>query len=324
MTNNVRNAAHRRPLPVGALAAVPTFFESQSEALDLNSLRSHVKRMVAAGISGIVALGSNGEAPHLSRDERNLVTGAIRQTLLESEFPNVPIIVGASDASVKGTVELCRDAFGAGADYVLVLPPSYFRSAMTKQSIIEFYTRVADASPLPALIYSFPAVTAGIELDSDLILSVSRHPNIAGTKFTCGDTGKLARVARAMNAATPFSTGSGYVCYGGLLDFGLMALIAGGSGFIAGGANIMPRASTRLIEHFRSNDFEKAMELQKILSTGDWPHTNAGVAGTKMVLQRSAGYGGVPRLPLQAVGSAQVGPLWKSMQEVLDLEAKME
>ncbi|KIW30208.1 uncharacterized protein PV07_05967 [Cladophialophora immunda] len=312
-------------LPVGALAAIPTFFHPQTEDLDLPSLRTHVKMLAEAGIAGLVVLGSNGEAPHLSRDERVTVTSTVRQTLQDAGLAHIPIIVGASDASVKGTVALCRDALRAGGDFVLVLPPSYFRGAMSRETITDFYTRVADETPLPLLVYSFPAVSAGIEMDSDLIISVSRHPNVVGAKFTCGDTGKLARVARAMDAMTPNTTdpgsGSGYVCYGGLLDFGLMALVAGGSGFIAGGANILPRASVRLCENFRAKEFEKAMELQSILSASDWPHTSAGIAGTKYILERVHGYGGGPRLPLQRMRDEKMQDLWRRMEEGVRLEA---
>lgn len=317
-------SSSRRALPAGPLAAIPTFFESDTEEIDHATIRTHVIKLAKAGLAGLVTMGSNGEAPHLSREERIAVTATTRSALNSAGHGNVPIIVGASDASVRGTLDLCRDAASAGGDYVLVLPPSYFRGAMSTTVIADFYARVADISPLPLLVYSFPAVVAGIEMDSDLIISISRHPNVVGTKFTCGDTGKLARVARAVKAVTPYARNSGYVCYGGLADFALMALVAGGSGFIAGGANIMPGTCVRLCEAFKSKEFEKAMELQGLLSYGDWPHTSAGIAGTKQVLQTFAGYGGVPRLPLQPLRAEQTASLVRLMREAIDFEEKGE
>ncbi|OQV08528.1 hypothetical protein CLAIMM_12786 [Cladophialophora immunda] len=316
--------APRRPLLAGPLAAIPTFFKVDTEDVDHDSIGVHAVRLVKNGIVGIVTVGSNGEAPHLSREERSAVTETTRKALDGAGFGQIPIIVGASDASVRGTLSLIRDAAKAGADYVLVLPPSYFRGAMTGTVIADFYGRVADSSSLPLLVYSFPAVVAGIEMDSDLITMISRHPNVVGTKFTCGDTGKLARVARAMDAMTPHATNSGYVCYGGLADFGLMALVAGGSGFIAGGANIFPKTCAQLCEAFKSRDLPKAMELQRLLSAGDWPHTAAGVAGTKGVLQRLHGYGGVPRLPLQPLSASQLSSIINLTMEVVKVEDNLE
>ncbi|KIX97066.1 uncharacterized protein Z520_07180 [Fonsecaea multimorphosa CBS 102226] len=313
-----------RPLPTGPLAAIPTFFKVDTEDVDHDSIGAHAIRLVKSGIVGIVTIGSNGEAPHLSHDERIAVTETTRKALDEAGFGQIPIIMGASDASVRGTLSLIRGAAKAGADYVLVLPPSYFRGAMTGSVISDFYGRVADSSPLPLLVYSFPAVAAGIEMDSDLITIISRHPNVVGTKFTCGDTGKLARVARAMDAMTPHATNSGYVCYGGLADFGLMALVAGGSGFIAGGANIFPKTCARLCEAFKLGGLPKAMEFQRLLSAGDWPHTAAGIAGTKGVLERFNGYGGVPRLPLQPLNASQLNSIINLTMEVIKVEDNLE
>ena len=168
--------------------------------------------------------------------------------------------------------------------------------------------------------YSFPAVVAGIEMDSDLLISVSQHKNVVGTKFTCRDTGKLARVADTMKAKTPIAENSGYICYGGLADFTLMSLIAGGSGTIAGGANIVPKACVRIVELFRQGAFQEAMNAQRLLSSGDGFHTKAGIAGTKIVLQYYHGYGGLPRQPLLGMGKSEADALIKRMEEIVTWE----
>jgi L-threo-3-deoxy-hexylosonate aldolase len=312
--------ASRRQLRAGVLAATLTFFQEGSADLDIPTIRQHAVRLAQARLVGLVTVGSNGEAPHLNRQERQIVTRETRAALDEAGFEDLAIIVGASAASVREMVELCSEVAFSGGDYVLVLPPSYFRDAMTPAVLASFYARVADSSPLPLLLYSFPAVSAGIEMDSDFLISVSQHPNIVGTKFTCGDTGKLARVAQAMNASTPTEVNSGYVCYGGLADFGLMALIAGGSGYIAGGANVVPHACVRVFNLYQQNKIHEAVEIQKTLAKGDWYHTKSGIAGTKIVLQAYFGYGGIPREPLQPLNEEDAGELLRAMEEVMSYE----
>ncbi len=122
-------------LLTGAYAATLTFFQSESEDLDLDTLRKHVTRLAQAGLSGIVALGSNGEAAHLSTLERNQVVSTVRNTLTTAGFSRLPVIVGASGQSVVETIRLCHDAATVGGDYVLVLPPCYFKAAMTDEAI---------------------------------------------------------------------------------------------------------------------------------------------------------------------------------------------
>ncbi|GAB7354332.1 hypothetical protein MBLNU459_g4844t1 [Dothideomycetes sp. NU459] len=311
-----------RNLSAGVYCAILTFFD-EAGGLDIPAIRGHATYLVKSGITGLVAMGSNGEMPHLTRDERQIVTREIRSALADAGFFDVPIIVGCSDQSVHGTVLLIRDAEVAGADAALVLPPSYFRPAVSDALVENFYRKVADASPLPIILYSYPDVTAGVKMDSDLLIKVSQHPRIVGTKFTCGDTGKLARVSASMNAATPLSACSGYLTLGGLADFALQALVAGGSGYIAGGANIAPRTCVKVYELFREGKFKEAMKQQRILSEGDWHHTKAGIAATKAIVQKQHGYGGIPREPLSAMAEESATELLTKSHALLDWERSL-
>lgn len=82
-------------------------------------------------------------------------------------------------------------------------PPSYYRAEMDESRLGEYYIAVADESPVPILLYSYPGAVAGIDMDSDFIMRLAKHRNIVGTKFTCGNTGKLTRVASATDTCTP-------------------------------------------------------------------------------------------------------------------------
>jgi L-threo-3-deoxy-hexylosonate aldolase len=314
----------------GVYVATLTFFvgesETKTQTLDTQTLRSHISRLCKSGISGIVTLGSNGEAVHLSPEERRLVTVTTREVLDLEGHTDMPVIVGCSAQSTQQTITLCRDAAQAGGSHVLVLPPSYYKAAMTPKTILAFYHAVADASPLPVIVYSFPPVVNGLDMSSDLIIQISQHPNVVGTKFTCGDTGKLARVARAMNTSrtstspTPTPGGGQYWAFGGLADFTLQALVAGGAGVIAGGANLAPKAVVKVYESFKQGKLKEAMELQALLAEGDWVHTVAGIGGTKAVLQHHFSYGGVPRLPLTGPSADTIDALMQGTSELMELE----
>lgn len=168
--------AARTPLRPGVYCPTVTFFHADTEELDIPAIRKHAVRLAKAGLVGLVTMGSNGEAVHLTREERKTVTRESRSALDEAGYKNVTIIAGASEQSVRGTVELAKECAEAGAEYVLIVPPSYYRYVVgNDESIYEFFTAVADQSPLPVILYNYPGAVAGIDMDSDLIIRISQH-----------------------------------------------------------------------------------------------------------------------------------------------------
>jgi L-threo-3-deoxy-hexylosonate aldolase len=317
------HAAARRPLPCGIYAPTMTFFDPETEELDIPTIKKHAERLARDGLAGLVTMGSNGEAAHCTREEKLAVTQATREALDAAGFTQTPIIVGATEGSVKGTIELCKMAQAAGGDYVLLLPPSYFRFLMDEESITNYFTDVADGSPLPLILYNYPGAVAGIDMDSDLLIKLAAHPNIVGTKFTCGNTGKLTRVALATDAKTPHSEGSGYMAFGGMCDFTVQTLASGGSGIIAGGANVMPKVCVRVWNLYAEGKADEAIALQKVLARGDWVLTKAAIAGTKQALQSYYGYGAFPRRPLKRLDQARVTSIEEGVREVMEVEKSL-
>ncbi|TQV91126.1 hypothetical protein V2A60_008067 [Cordyceps javanica] len=316
--------SQRRPLPCGIYAPTMTFFDPDTEDLDIPTIKKHAQRLVRDGLVGIVVMGSNGEAVHCTREEKLAVAAATREALDEAGFGTTPIIIGATEGSVRGTVELCRLAHQqGGADYALVLPPSYYRAQTDEDVILQYFTAVADASPLPLILYNYPGAVSGIDMDSDLIVRLARHPNIVGTKFTCGNTGKLTRVALATDARTPAREGSGYMAFGGMCDFTAQTLQSGGSGIIAGGANVMPKVCARVWNLYAEGKRDEAEALQKVLSKGDWPLTKAAIAGTKQAIQSYFGYGGYPRRPLKRLDDARIKAIEEGTREVMEVEKSL-
>ncbi|KAI3321260.1 aldolase [Xylariaceae sp. AK1471] len=280
---------------------VPTicFFDHETEDIDTDSIARHVVRLAQAGVMGIATQGSNGEAVHLTHTERNLVTATTRSALDHAGFSHISVIVGCGAQSTRETIEFCCEAAEAGGDYALVLPPSYYATlfAPSSETIMRYFTEVADASPIPIIIYNFPGAVNGMDLSSDIILTLAQHPRIVGVKLTCGNTGKLNRIASAVRKTTKNSDGSDdspeFLVLAGSADFTIQSLIAGGHGILAGLANIAPKACIKTVELCREGRIAEAQKMQAVVSRGDWTAIQGGVVGVKSGLQSWLGYGGL-------------------------------
>lgn len=301
-----------RPLVPGIYAPTVAFFDEETEDLDIDTIKKHAVRLAEAGLHGLVTQGSNGEAVHLSHTERRIVTASTREALDEAGFQNMPIIVGCGSQSIRETIELCHEALLSGGDYAMILPPSYYGALYTPDSQFEFFTKIADQSPVPILIYNYPGAVSGIDLNSDVITKLAKHPNIVGCKLTCGNTGKLGRIA----ARAP----AGFMTMGGSADFTLPALIGGGKGVIGGLANIAPKACVEVFKLYQAGKIDEAEKMQAVIGRGDWAAIKSGVVGTKSCLQSAFKYGGYGRKPLPRPTPEQAAAYLAEFEELLLLE----
>ncbi|KAH7013454.1 hypothetical protein EDB80DRAFT_372640 [Ilyonectria destructans] len=313
-----------RPLQRGVYVPTMCFFKPDTEDVDTTAIAAHAVRLARAGVTGLATQGSNGEAVHLTHSERQLVTATTRAALNEDGFNHMPLIVGCGSQSTRETIEYCREAWQAGGDYALVLPPSYYATlfAPASETIMEYFTTVADKSPIPIIIYNFPGAVGGMDLSSDTIISLSAHPNIVGVKLTCGNTGKLNRVAAATRklANVHDSTHPEFLVLAGSADFLIPSLAAGGHGILAGLANIAPKACTRTMELYQEGQVAEAYKMQEIVSQGDWTAIQGGVVGVKAGLQAWMGYGGVARSPLPKPTTEQTKRWKEGFRELVSLE----
>lgn len=312
-----------RPLTTGVYVPTVAFFDRTTEDIDTETIAKHAVRLAEAGVAGITTQGSNGEAVHLSHTERKLVTRTTRKALDDAGFSSMPLIVGCGAQSTREAIELCQEAYASGGDYALVLPPCYYKASYKPDFLLEFFQDVASASPIPILIYNFPGAVAGIDMDSDLIIQLAKHHNIVGCKLTCGNTGKLNRIAAATFAATPSEPGSGFMCMGGSADFTLQTLIGGGSGVICGLANISPKACVKLIDLYASDKVKEAQKLQAVVARGDWAAITGGVVGTKSALDSYFGYGGYARKPMPRPTKLDVAKYADDFKELVSLEKSL-
>ena len=154
---------------------------------------------------------------------------------------------------------------------------------------------MADASPLPVLIYNFPGVTQGLDLSSDRLLNLAKHPNIVGVKLTCGNIGKICRIVPEVNRDE-------FAIFSGMVDALIPSITAGASGAIGGLCNVVPKTVVRAyrLATTPGSDRKELAKIQKLISDADAIVTKTGViAGTKYALEYFYGYGGQGRRPLQ-------------------------
>ncbi|KAF5382148.1 hypothetical protein D9615_004242 [Tricholomella constricta] len=304
------------PPPPGIYVPAVLFFD-ENEEFDIPAIQGHIRRLAHGGVTGILVQGSNGEAQHLSHEERKEAIQLTRKTLDDSGFQNVLVIAGTGAQSTRETKKLCADAKDAGASHALVLTPSTWPPQMSIENIIRFHREVADASPIPVMIYNFPVVTAGQDLDSDTIATLAQHPNIVGTKLSCGNMGKLHRLT------TSFPK-SEFAVYAGRTDLLTQGLISGSAGSIAALVNVLPKLHTRLYNLYQEGNLKEAMELQGKMAHADWAIGRiGGIGGVKAVVSKHFGYGNTfVRGPLKAVDSEKLreNKHYAFMEEMIALE----
>lgn len=281
------------PLRSGVYPPLPTFFDAHEE-LDLQTYQRHIRHLAETGIVGYVVMGSNGEAAHLSSEERIQLIEASR----EAAGPDALLLVGCGEQSTRVTINNCRRAAQAGGDYALILPPFYFRGRMDERALLAHYRAVADASPLPVVLYNMPFNTAGLDLDAALICTLADHPNIVGLKDSSGNIAKMAQiVAQAPAHFAMFAGSAGYL---------LPALAVGALGAVAALANIFPRQVCQVQKLFASGHLADARLLQgRLVPANTAVTTTYGVAGLKAALEITVGYGGFPRSPLQPLANTE-------------------
>ncbi|OJJ44555.1 hypothetical protein ASPZODRAFT_27212 [Penicilliopsis zonata CBS 506.65] len=268
--------------PGGIHVPILTWFkDGPRQEIDWEVQEQHFKYMVESGMHGLVLAGTNGEAVTLSTEEKVELVRRARAVATQLGRPDITITLGASGQATRQVIDECVAAKTAGADFAMVLVPSYFHFAMDSAAIIAFFQEVADNSPVPIMVYNFPGVAAGLDVNSEMLITLSEHPNISGVKLTCGGIGKVPRVT----AAT-----SQFSVLGGQIDWLIPAMSVGGIGAITGMANLWPRACVELYELALAGKTQEATELQLKAATSEWAFAKGGINGSKWVVAHLLGY----------------------------------
>ncbi|MBN1687392.1 MAG: dihydrodipicolinate synthase family protein [Spirochaetales bacterium] len=270
----------------GVYTPIVTPFD-KNEALDLDKMKHNLKLWAESELTGLLVLGSNGEFPYISTEEKIKLTEFVRKHWDNDR----KLLAGSGCHSTAETIELTKAVAAVGADAVLVLPPFYYKGQMTDEVLYAHFERVADSSPVPVLLYNMPANT-GINLSSSLVSRLSAHENIVGEKDSSGNIVQIAETVR--------STPAGFSVLAGSAGFMLPSLSVGAAGAVVALGNVMPDRCCELYKLFREGRLEEATRLQhQLLEINHAVTAGMGVPALKAAMDMLGFQGGFVRKPLQ-------------------------
>lgn len=270
----------------GIFPPIPTCFDPRTGDVDPRAVGANVAKWMTTGLAGVLALGSNGESALLDDEEGDRVVAAAREHVPVSKT----LVVGVGRESTRATVGACRRAAAMGADAVLVRPPFYYKAQMTPEALMAHFRAVADASPIPVLLYNLPGPT-GITLTVPLVTQLAEHPNVVGLKETSPELERLGQFVTIAGGRLAILSGWAPVIY--------PALVAGASGGILAVANVLPDQCVALHHHVSAGRHADALALQRsITHLGQLVSSIHGIAGLKVALDMRGFHGGPVRAPL--------------------------
>ena len=255
-------------------------------AVSITDLKHNIARYNQTGLTGWVVNGSTGESMLLTRDETDAVLVAVKEAAATSKH----LIAGTGVESTAETIDRTKRAAEIGYQWALVKTPHYYKPAYQPEVFIEHYRRVADASPIPVLLYSVPQFT-GVALEATEVAVLAEHPNIVGIKESSGN---ILRVSE-MIATTPET----FSVLTGAASTLLPALVLGVRGGILALASAFPEQCVALYQLARSGKLEQARRMQQsLLLASNLIVAEAGIAGVKFAMDQRGYRGGLPRRPL--------------------------
>ncbi|KAM9285155.1 4-hydroxy-2-oxoglutarate aldolase, mitochondrial [Morus bassanus] len=271
---------------------------SPTQAVDYAQLEGNLCRYASIPFRGLVVLGSNGEYPYLAPRERLEVVSCVRRALPRDRL----LMAGSGCESTKATIELTVSMAEAGANVALVVTPCYYRGAMTSAALIQHYTEVADASPIPVVLYSVPANT-GLDLPLEAVLTLAQHPNILGIKDSGGDITRMGLMVHKTRQED-------FQVLAGSAGFLLASYALGASGGVCALANVLGAPLCQLDCLCRKGRWQEARDLQHRLIEPNMAVTRRfGIPGLKKAMEWFGYYGGPCRVPLAPLSLPQVEEL---------------
>jgi 4-hydroxy-2-oxoglutarate aldolase len=286
----------------GIMPPIPTPFDAAGD-VHHGALVDNLERWNQYDLRGYVVLGSNGEGVYLDETEKVHVWETARRAIPADKL----LVAGTGAESTRQTIAITLRAADAGADAALVVTPHYYGPKMTPDSLVQHYVRVADASPIPILIYNVPKFT-NVNMGAAAVARAAEHPNIAGIKDTSGNITQLADTVRVV--------GSDFQVLAGSASFLLAGLSVGAVGGILALANIAPEKGLEMTHLFEAGARDEAAELQRwMIPVNSAVTARFGIAGLKAAMDMLGYYGGPVRSPLLEITEDERRTLRKILQE---------
>jgi len=269
----------------GIFPALTTPFEVDG-SVSISGVKHNIGLYNRTGLAGYVVLGSTGESVLLSREEAELLLVAVK----EAAAPGKILIAGTGAESTAETIARTKRAAELDYQVALVKTPYYYKPAYRTEHFLTHYRAVADASPIPVLLYSVPVFT-NVTLESPEIIALAQHPNIIGIKDSSGSIQRIGEVVAGAPSDFQVLTGGAPVVY--------PALAVGGRGAILALADLLPEKCVELFHLFQNGRHEEARGLQlQLVGASKLVISENGIAGLKFGMDVRGYKGGIPRPPL--------------------------
>ena len=302
--------AERTPIDLsGTFLPVTTPFDPVTGDVDVVAFRANLRAWFEHPVRGILISGSTGESVFLDDDERR-----VRGEAASDVVPAAGLgIAGTGSEATRHPVRLPREAAEAGADAVLVSPPAYYKGAMTPAVLARHYTAVAEASPIPVMIYQVPLRLSTLEFPTGLVGELSQHPNIVGIKDSRGKLELVAELVEATADDFHVLVGSGAILFG--------ALGAGARGGIVAVGLMAPAEAAGISVAWAEGRSADAGSLQERIAPVHQKIVGGmGVPGVKAALDLLGLRGGAPRAPLAAASEERISEIRGILAEAKLLE----
>jgi 4-hydroxy-2-oxoglutarate aldolase len=288
----------------GIFPPLATIFTN--DELDLGKLIRNVKRYETRELSGYVLFGSNGESVFLTREEKLQIISTVREQTKKI------LIAGTGSDSIRESISLTNEAAEKGANYALIISPSFFKYEMKHHSFLNYYNSVAESVMIPVIIYNVPKFT-NVNIETETIIELAKHPNIAGLKESTENTARISEIVANVPESFKVFVGTASVLYPGLM--------AGAAGGILALANIAPDECLHIYLHYIAGKNKEALELQnRMIPVNRAITIKFGVAGLKAAMDLLGYEGGNPRLPLEPLNEAQILELKMNLKQAALIE----
>ncbi len=269
----------------GIYPALTTPFDADGN-FSASDFKHNLHRYNQTDLAGYVVLGSTGESVLLSDKEMEAILAIAK----EAAAPGKRLLAGTGAESTAETIARTRRAAGLGYHAALVKTPYYYKPVYKPEVYVTHYRAVADASPIPVLLYSVPQFT-GVTLETPEIVALSEHPNIIGMKDSSGVVQRTVEVVAGASDNFQMLTGSASVV--------VPCLSAGAVGAILALASAFPEKCVALYQLYRQKMYDQARELQgKLALASKRVVSEAGIPGVKFVMDLRGYRGGNPRAPM--------------------------